>query len=980
MGRRNNRGGSVTLTISANASANANFTPVGRGLLRYDGETSTCAVRGALVAVDVSGSTSGGILQAELQAIAHFAAPYIAWSHQIENIFSSTTGGWRSHGGTDPSALFTNTQTIQLLSERNVLVMTTDGQINQNAVQQFSTHFGRMSHITTCIGVLVCPAPHFGHRLDRLNISVFSAFMNRDCLVVWRSPNDPRLFVVYANGGFARRWPNLDLSDARSLPTLTSEELAALTVETLPSPEGGFISLGERTFVNLSQLLGGSQNERSTLDIDAFMGLNWDALFLLCKTRGMLRELRAFILRHQVKPTAPPTTNATEIVRLMQQIRTTVSNGSAEEARPLRERLHALRAADVAAAQTAAARAAASVRSMVQFHAELLQRLHAFERAGYNLAGVRSNRAARAETVGQHLTLEPSFLDGAFRAEDEIFGDEDVPMCVLVRAPADVSANTGDHALTFPLAITNREMQCPDFVGIESGQQLVAQGQDLMRQPVAGLIPFLNIRRPDVRAYVYQELCRLFTAGRDLKCVWRLFFAFLWCLSCREFSGGESSADTTDSTDDGESAESSRTLRDACRWMMVQVMDLHHTTPNFSADEISQRIPLREALGPFIGMPEFQQYEAAGCILIVEVAGHFQLPGRSTDGGARALRERMMRDLTQRLLAWLKRADSQASSLKRFRYAVERALFEFRCGVPTSGSARLVSHAELRRLLDRLGLPKLWRPLRADTPTLAAEQISVVLASFLADEHWPNYSAESLFMKFSHNGVFASAVAGDLDAEAILKFANHKFADLYSIPFVPPVRFATRLGPSVLEDERHNVSFIPEVPEVPGEFAAMVESIRDLRSRYFQRLYHVQVTAPTENCATYNLHKAVTCALAGDAQVVVSRETILRVLRLVRQSKGNIYEPELLLDILHAVWSYSHVHVRSDSIAYDARGPTVAEKLELELEARGATPHALTQPDFLARFPLPSQPPLPAAMATSDLVAPLTEAELEALE
>src|SRR5690606_18578280 len=140
--------------------------------------------------------------------------------------------------------------------------------------------------------------------------------------------------------------------------------------------------------------------------------------------------------------------------------------------------------------------------------------------------------------------------------------------------------------------------------------------------------------------------------------------------------------------------------------------------------------------------------------------GHFQLPGRSTDGGARALRERMMRDLTQRLLAWLKRADAQASSLKRFRYAVERALFEFRCGLPTSGSARLVSHAELRRLLDGLGLAKLWRPLRADTPALAPEQISVVLASFLATERWPNYSAESLLMKFSHHGVFASAVAG----------------------------------------------------------------------------------------------------------------------------------------------------------------------------------------------------------------------------
>lgn len=937
------RGGSSTIVRTK--PERSQFTEIAPGLVRFTGQAETHRIQGALVAVDTSGSTDRGVLARELTTVRYFAPPYIAWSHQIEGIFSTTTSPqWRSGGGTDPSSLFTHPQTIQLLQERRALVMTTDGQINQREITQFANLFGRMSHITVCVGVLVCSLPR--GNANYLNISVFSPFMNRDCLIVWCDPYvDGAIKVVYANGGFTSQFPTINLDDPEDLPTLTSQQLAELSVTSMPSPGDGYTALGGGTFVHLERLLG------SKIDMDQFTHLDWDALLLICKTRNLLDRLRVFILKHKpVVEADPQPSQASEIVQLMQRIRQVSDNGgSSEQIRTLRDQLHQLRAAEQAQIQAERGRVRHNMQSLVQFHSELMEQLHEIQRADYNLAGVRSNRAARAKIV-TGVQWRDNFLKGAYRAEDEIFGDEDTPMCVLVRAPEDPSFNTGDHALTFPLSITNREMQCPDFVGVESGQELVRSGQDLSRQPIAGMIPFLNIRRPEVREYMYQELCRLFTANRDMKVVWRLFFAFLWHLSCREFSSGPVS----------------RNLRDACRWMMDQIMDLHHTTPNFS--EIGDKIPLRQALGPFIGLPEFQQYECAGCILIFEVVYHFQLDGKPLDGGVKYLRERMMRDLVQRLLALLKKGGE-------IRGALERALFEFRCGVPTMGTGRLVDGSGLRLLLEELGLGKLWRGHVDDIPKLMPEHITVVLASFLGDRHWANYRAETLFAEFLQNGVFASTVQGDLDTERVVEMVNQRFEDMYTIPYQPPPRFVTPFGASVMEDERNGVSFIPE--DSVESLSVLSERVRATRAEYFRNLYHTEETAPTATSSAFHLHKAIHCALAADPHIEITRETILRVLVvIIAHSKGNIYEPTLLLDILHGVWSYSHVHVPLEvAPSFNERGPSVEEKLRMEMELRGATLEDVGY-RFVEVFPLPVAPPIPSCLVHSDLVAPLTEEEI----
>jgi hypothetical protein len=174
----------------------------------------------AVIAVDVSGSTRGKVIEQEIKAaqsicnnlseVAVAQATIIPWDHRLHP-FTTAKNARRlksEGGGTRPSALTSSNISVNALGKCSAWLLFTDGEIVDREIRDFSRGLCTNGlHGTACIIVL------FGYKCQKpvdCNISVgISIFgMAPDCLFLFHDIASGMVSILQSKGVFNKLLPN----------------------------------------------------------------------------------------------------------------------------------------------------------------------------------------------------------------------------------------------------------------------------------------------------------------------------------------------------------------------------------------------------------------------------------------------------------------------------------------------------------------------------------------------------------------------------------------------------------------------------------------------------------------------------------------------------------------------------------------------------------------------------------------------------
>lgn len=163
----------------------------------------------AAIAVDVSGSTAGYVLEQEKHVIRTICEgltsepTIIPWSHTVEPILRpSELDRLDSEGGTEPDILNQTQTSKETLQQCSAWFLLTDGDIDDDEIRKFSLGIsGNGLHGTASIIIL------FGYKTTRpvqcnisVGLSVFST--TPDCLFVFHDIDSGEAYVLQSKGAF----------------------------------------------------------------------------------------------------------------------------------------------------------------------------------------------------------------------------------------------------------------------------------------------------------------------------------------------------------------------------------------------------------------------------------------------------------------------------------------------------------------------------------------------------------------------------------------------------------------------------------------------------------------------------------------------------------------------------------------------------------------------------------------------------------
>ena len=214
--------------------------------------------------VDTSGSTEGLILKVEQDLVESFVGlnnPLIVgWSTnavRVADVRSLTSGG-----GTCPSCIFDYSETD--MSNIDVAVLITDGQIDRYAINSFATHMSeKASHLKAVIGVIVAELdPEMQNPAD-VDASVLIPSMLSDSCIIFHNTSGES-YMLWASGVLKTLFNPCEVvagttwGDTTRVNFTTFGDIALPTYDSVSPRQGlpqGYIPFGSGVFFSPDNLL-----------------------------------------------------------------------------------------------------------------------------------------------------------------------------------------------------------------------------------------------------------------------------------------------------------------------------------------------------------------------------------------------------------------------------------------------------------------------------------------------------------------------------------------------------------------------------------------------------------------------------------------------------------------------------------------------------------------------------------------------------
>ncbi|KAF7290673.1 hypothetical protein MIND_01307600 [Mycena indigotica] len=427
-------------------------------------------------AVDASGSTAGAVMRKEGEFVTgmtdgyQYPASVVMWGSSVTEPVSVGETTWNHRSwGTSPEVLFSLPVVTSELKSCDMWYLLTDGEVGSPVQFARRTLDVGMAN-TPVVFVIVNRA---GLRPADIDISVgVSVFASAsDAAIIFKNQAMGEMYVLSAKGAFESLVDGftIDLEDWKSLPLYPNEDAFKTALKDVNiigvqhRVQGGAVDLGRtwqakhNCLVDIDLLL--AEMGPTSISQDEFIDLleedTFDALALLCKTRDLLPQLRAWLIARKERASVIEIRDISGASALLQQIRQ--DPGSADST-SLRQQLRTAHQNNLADYRTRIAENAPS--PLLPRVNRCLAVVTALEKSGYgaDILDRRSNRAMRAAVVSsadvesQLSTLNLDADVEAFRGTCSICCDDDVIMSFALKSSDRPADNTSDFALNFPLA------------------------------------------------------------------------------------------------------------------------------------------------------------------------------------------------------------------------------------------------------------------------------------------------------------------------------------------------------------------------------------------------------------------------------------------------------------------------------------------------------------------------------------------------
>ncbi|KAJ7689021.1 hypothetical protein B0H17DRAFT_1067505 [Mycena rosella] len=470
-----------------------------------------------------------------------FPASVIMWGSSVEQPTSPSETNWRHRNwGTSPDVIFSDATATRELKACDMWLLLTDGEVGS------PVHFARK---TVEVGMANTPVVFVitnrsGAKPSTVDISVgISVFASAsDAAIVFKSTENGEIYVLAAKGAFdvLTAGFEVDLEKWESLP-LFPDEVAFKTalkdvniVGVAHRVDNSAVDLGRAweekrgCLIDIDRLLAQMNPQSISQDevLDLLEEETFDALALLCKTRGHLPALRDWLLARKERASVIEIRDVSGAAEILQQLRDI--GGITQppvEAEALRQKL---RAAHQSNLENYRSRLTSAKPSPLLPHVNrCLAALTALEKAGYaaEILDRRSNRAMRAAVISStdvDQQLAALNLDDdveAQRSTCSICCSDDVIMSLALKVSANPGDNTTDFALNFPLAagatLHNRDVISAQFVCFQCALAMYQNDPDrgsMYNEPIAAVLPLAKYEGVN-RKYITNCLATALTNG-----------------------------------------------------------------------------------------------------------------------------------------------------------------------------------------------------------------------------------------------------------------------------------------------------------------------------------------------------------------------------------------------------------------------------------------------------------------------------------
>lgn len=878
-------------------------------------------------AVDNSGSTGGAIIHDQQNTCAMFAPHLVSlWNSRCEDPVKPDRVRWQSTGGTAPSRIFQNPTVQSEIGQSGVLLFMTDGQVPQSEVTLTSHHTSSVAHLS-----VICVFTHCGQDPQQIDISVAAPFFANcpNCILLSRYTNDPpgNFRLIKAKGTFSKleEAPEIDGVNASAwdnFPLVTPVHLSACQIEIREKIPPGYVALGNR-FVNLQLLLDSDINIGEIVEL---IDEHFQQLLLMCKTAGLLPQLRAWLKRHCPRMEDLQLIDNHGEVRLIMLLRRLSLNPDTEPAElaSLREQLREARRLNHLDAQEFGEQRRLDLKFAISKIQNAMGQITSMEKTGYG-AGILnrlSNRAMRAQRVEdsaleQHA--DTMVTEGCCQGQSCMICMDDEsgsPMCLLIRRVPDVEQNTSDLAIDFPLAFgeaAHNRVICPDVVCYDCAERLGGHSA-LGREKTEIAIPLVNMGAGggSNRRIWTDRLARALAGGIKTHNLTQIFFSILQHeLLKAGWANGPEHQD----------------MNQMLEYASQEILEHYYTNRTLKDDDMP-KVKFSEALVHASQTDHMQHYLLSGVCLIFRTLLKYDLP-RPLDNGHSIVLRRVMRRIIARHLFHIKQFGDASQLHNDYR----EALFQCRFGVPVSGTAQVTSTIEnfmtpddVQTIRDYCEVCQIPFDQFCFGPAL-----STILFKLLSINH--HDSVEHCISVLSLDSMFLEALAHpeQLTEDDIINHMNDAYnLGMFDAGHSPPPQFCSPWGPSVTICSC-GFRFLPHGSH--GTLEELCQTVILPRRRdHFREVYnaHTQFGNPGLGTKHYNLHRAIR-AVGGsfDDPAKTDEEIAQEVIEYIvtQDKRGNIYYPNMLEDTLRVIPSYRQLRSQDNK---DLK-VTLEDKLEYEL-------------------------------------------------
>ena len=591
-------------------------------------------------AVDVSGSTSGRIIEVEGQLVRNLsrndADTVCRWdtacdeNPQVVSKLSSESY-WSTRGGTNPEVILQEPSALSQIRSCDLWLLLTDGEIPDRFVISLTNRASSLC--LTDIPVVLVVVSKWATKSPRAtNISIaipFFAGVN-NAIILFKNARSGELFVVATKGCFdslysSKNSPDDNLSGWDRLPKFEDEDMFTTKCESL----GISVVRSQDRQISRGVSLGPTYSSVTgcAIDIDALLRQPQvdppdlrnlledeaiDNLAIACKTRGHLGNLRSFLIKHKRQEVAVRLEDRHGAGDIMRQMET--ANLTSAQMDRLRSQLRAAHMSNRLTYTSSLQSPSEEARVAIELNRlidKALALITGLEKAGYtaDILNRKSNRAMRADMIQASdadlhlLAMDLSDNVEAFRSSCSICaGDEEI-MSIVLKQLDTAEDNTTDFALNFPLAAGCNERNA-DLVSSQCicFQCALLCKKSIYQEELAAIIPTIEYTGVN-KKYLNHQLCLAITTGLKTGAsgIAQIFMTILdRVLETKPWYRTDEGQTNGDATDHEKSMR-----RKAFNWMLETVLRNCKTRETFT--EIGPWVPYPRAL-----IWAIEDYEQAG--------------------------------------------------------------------------------------------------------------------------------------------------------------------------------------------------------------------------------------------------------------------------------------------------------------------------------------------------------------------------------